>query len=131
MKKFHWFIGEEYDMVVKWSTKKVKSLFSLKYRNLHSSCKIYNDLRSYEETYIGETIHNVDECFSEHNSVGNKSEHLADNEEHSFLGSILLTAPKDGGTRKNFEAFFIAKVTPSVNRQEDSKMLTIFRSDVT
>ena len=50
------------------------------------------------ETYIGETIRNVEEHWSEHNSADNKSEpakHLADNKEHSFLRSILLAAPKD------------------------------------
>ena len=69
-----------------------------------------------------------------HNSADNKSEpakHLADNKEHSFLWSILLAAPKDGRTRKNLEAFFIAKLKPSLNRQEDSNMLTLFRNDVT
>ena len=69
-----------------------------------------------------------------HNSADNKSEpakHLADNKEHSFLWSILLAAPKDGRTRKNLEAFFIAKLKPSLNRQEDSNMLTLFRNGVT
>ena len=86
------------------------------------------------ETYIGETIRNVEERWSEHNSADNKSEpatHLADNEEYSFLWSILLAAPKDGRTRKNLEVFFIAKLKPSLNRKEDSNMLTLFRNDVT
>ena len=54
-------------------------------------------------TYIGETICNVEERWSEHNSADNKSEpakHLADNKEHFFLWSILLAAPKDGRTGK-------------------------------
>ena len=77
---------------------------------------------------IGETIRNVEERWSEHNSADNKSEpakHLADNEE------LLLDAPKDGRTRKNLEAFFIAKLKPSHNRQENSNMLTLFRNSVT
>ena len=52
-------------------------------------------------------------------SAGNKSEsakHLGDNEEDSFFWSVLLAAPKDGRTRKNLEALFIAKLKPSINR---------------
>ena len=91
-------------MAVTWFTKKVKSLFPLKDCNLHPSCKIYKGICSCGETYIGETIRNVEEAWSEHDSTDNKSEpakHLADNEEHSFLWSILFAAPKDGRTRKN------------------------------
>ena len=85
------------------------------------------------ETYIGETIRNVKERWSEHNYSDNKSEpakHLADTKEHSFLWSVLLAAPKDDKTRKNVEAFFIAKLKPSLNRHEDSNMLTQFRNGV-
>ena len=128
IKKFHQFTGEKYHVAVKWLTKMVKSLFPYKHRNLHPSCKIYKGICTCGETYIGKAIRNVEERWSEHNSADNKSEpakHLADNEEHSFLWSILLDAPKDGRTRKNLEAFFIAKLKPSVNRQEDSNMLTL------
>ena len=59
------------------------------------------------------------------------AKHLASNKEHFFLWNILLDAPKDGRTRKNLEAFFIAKLKPSLNRQEDSNMLTLFRNGVT
>ena len=113
---------------------KVKSLFPSKDRNIHPPCKIYKGVCNCGETYIGETIRNVEERQSEHNSAGNKSEtakHLADNENHSFLWNILLAAPKDGRTRKNLEAFFIAKLKPSLNRQEDSNMLNLFRNGVT
>ena len=134
IKKFHQFTCDKYDIAVKWLTEEVKSLFPLKDRNLHPSCKIYKGICSCGETYIGETIRNVEERWLEHNSANNKSEpanYLADNEEHSFLRSILLTAPKDGRTRKNFETFFSAKLKPSLNRQEDSNMLTLFRNGVT
>ena len=110
------------------------SIFIRNLRNLHPSCKIYKGICSCGETYIGETIGNVEERWSEHNSADNKSKpakHLADNKEHSFLWSILLDAPKDGRTRKNLEAFFIVKLKPSLNRQEDSNMLTLFRNGVT
>ena len=80
----------------------MKSLFPFKDHNLHPSCK---SVCSCGETYIGETISNVEERWSEHNSADNKLEpakYFADNEQHSFLWGFLLTAPKDGRTRKNF-----------------------------
>ena len=86
------------------------------------------------ETYIGETISNVEERWSEYNSADNKSEpakHLADNNEHSFLWNILLAVPKHGRTRKNLEGFLITKLKPSINRQGYSNMLTLFRNGVT
>ena len=88
VKKFHQFTDKKYDMAIKWLTKKVKSLFSLKDCNLHPPCIIYKAVCSCGETYIAEIISNVEKRWSEHNSAGNKSEaakHLADNEEHSFL----------------------------------------------
>ena len=90
--------------------------FTLHYITL---CTIYKDICSCGESYIDETIRNVEEGWSEHNSADNQSElpkHFADNEEQSFLWSILLAAPKDGGAHKNLEAFFITKLKPSVNR---------------
>ena len=86
------------------------------------------------EGVITTQVYRKENNWSEHSSAENKSEpakHLADNKEHSFLWSILLDAPKDGRTRKNLEAFFIAKLKPSLNRQEDSNMLTLFRNGVT
>ena len=101
---------------------------------LYPSCKIYKGICSCGETYIGETIRKVEERWSKHNSADDKSEpakHLADNEEHSFLWSILLAAPKYVRTRKNLEAFSVAKFKPSPKRREDSNMLTLFRNGVT
>ena len=64
IKKFHQFTGDKYDIAVKWLAKKVKSLFPLKDCNLHPSCKIYKGVCSCGETYIGETIRNVEERWS-------------------------------------------------------------------
>ena len=139
IKKLHQFTCDitvkwKYDITVKWLTKKVKSLFPLKDRNLHSSCKIYKCICSCGETYNGEAIRNVGEPCSEHNSADNKSgpaKQLVDNEEPSFLWSNLLAAPKHVRTSKNLEVFFIAKLKPFLNRQEDSNVLTLLRNGMT
>ena len=80
---------------------KYSTIIKSKDHNFHLSLKIYKGISSCGETYIGETIHNVEERWSEHNSADNKSEaakSFADSKEHSFLWSVLLAAPKDGIT---------------------------------
>ena len=41
IKKFHRFPNEKYDVAIKWTPRKVKSLFKVKNSNVHPSCKIY------------------------------------------------------------------------------------------
>ena len=133
IKKFHQFTCDKYDIAVKWLTKKVKLLFPLKGCNLHPSCKIYKGLCSWGETYIGETIRNVEErCRNIILLIINQNQlNILLININMFLRSILFTAPKDRRTRKNFKTFFIAKLKPSLNRQDDSNMLTLFRNGVT
>ena len=66
----------------------MKSLLPLKDRNLHPPCKIWKGICGCGETYIGETIRNAEDRWSEHNSADNKSKpakDLADNKEHFFF----------------------------------------------
>ena len=44
------------------------------------------------------------------------AKHLANNDEHSFLWSILLAAPKDSRTHRHLEAFIITKLKLSLNK---------------
>ena len=84
-------------MTVKWLMKKVKSFFPLKDCNLHPSCKMYKCICSCGQAYIGETIGNVEECWSEHNSADNKSEqvkHLADNAEYLLFVKYFTCCSK-------------------------------------
>ena len=97
IKKFHHFTVDKYDIALKWLTKKVISIFPLRDCNLHPSCKIYEVVSTCGETYIDETIRNVEERWSEHNSADTKSEpakHLGDNEKHSFYGVFYLLLQK-------------------------------------
>ena len=58
-KKFNYFYySGSYDLNVVWKTKKVRSFFPVKDKNLHSSCKIYCVLCSCGKDYIGETKRN-------------------------------------------------------------------------
>ena len=120
-KKFNYFINDSYDLNVVWKTKKVKSFFPLKDKNLHPSCKFYYGLCSCGD-YVGETKRNVSVRYDEHNKPSNKSKpaaHLEQNNDHYFTWRILCNAPSNTRTRKNIEAFFIAIMRPSLNEQID------------
>ena len=54
------FTNDTFDVQIKWLTKKVKSLFRVKDKSLHQACKIYKDVCSCGESYIGETIRDVE-----------------------------------------------------------------------
>ena len=40
LEKFNYFTTDSYDLNVVWKTKKIRSFFPLKDKNLHPSCKI-------------------------------------------------------------------------------------------
>ena len=58
-KKFNYFTKDRYYLNILWKTKKIRSFFPLKDKNLHPSFKIYYGLCSYGEDYVGETKRNV------------------------------------------------------------------------
>ena len=102
IRKIKSFLGIECTVVIKWATKKIRSLFSLKSRNPHPACKIYQGVCSCGSTYIGETKRNVELRWSEQNSPMGNSEpakHLSNNPTHSFTWNVILNAPLNA--RKN------------------------------
>ena len=60
MKMFDVFTDDNYDILIKWFTEKVKQLFRLKGRNPHPSCVIYEGVYSCQESYIAETVRNAE-----------------------------------------------------------------------
>ena len=134
LKKLKSFLNTPCTIVVKWSTKKIKTLFSLKSRNPHPACKIYEGVCSCGSTYIGETKRNVELRWAEHDNPKGNSEpakHLAQNPTHSFNWNVLMNASQNPRVRKNLEASFVAVKKPDLNNQVDSKKLTLFRYGVT
>ena len=134
IRKIKSFLNLECTVVIKWTTKKIKSLFSLKSRNPHPACKIYEGVCSCGSTYIGETKRNVELRWSEHNNPKGKSEpayHLSKNPTHSFSWNVIMNAPQNARIRKNLEASIVAVKRPDLNNQLDSKKLTLFRYGVT
>ena len=87
LSKFHEFTKNEFQITIKWITKKIKNLFSLKDKNPYPSCQIYQGKCICGELYIGETICNVEKRWNEHQDIKKKqtsepSKHLSENPNH-------------------------------------------------
>ena len=56
LESFHDFRSNNlFDARINWIVKKVKQLFKLKSKNLHPSYVVYEDVRTCQNPYIGET----------------------------------------------------------------------------
>ena len=92
MRNFHNFTGSKFDLRIEWITRNTKSLFEIKDKRLHPAFKIYRDICSYGETYIAETVRNVETRWNEHNMPSKKSKHskhLNTNRQHHFSRSAI------------------------------------------
>ena len=134
IRKFHEFTDSKFKISIKWITKKVKSFFPLKDKNMYPSCKVYQGVCTCTENYIGETERNTVTRWREHNNPTHDSEpakHLRNNLSHSFNWLIIASASKNKRTRKNLEALYIALLRPSLNDQVNSNKLVLFRNGIT
>ena len=55
LKKHYSFIGDSFSISILWNTRKIRSLFPLKDKNLHPCCVVYEGLCSCDKKYMGET----------------------------------------------------------------------------
>ena len=87
-----------------------------------------------QESYIGETVRNVEIRWQEHEDTQKYSELeklLKNNPTHSFTWKVLLPASSIRRIRQNMEASTIALKRPSLNERVESKKLLLFRNGVT
>ena len=133
IKKFHSYTAGSYRLSIKWLTKKVKTLFPLKDRNLHPACKVYEGVCVCGVNYVGETKRNVEKRWKEHLPPHNSepAKHLQQNPSHSFSWKVISDAPKNNRERKNLEALFIARLRPKLNEQLETQLLNLFRFGIT
>ena len=89
IRKLKSFLETDCTVVVKWSTRKIRTLFRLKSKNPHPSCVIYEGSCSCSDTYIGETKRNVEVRWLEHEHLKGKSEPAKHLNEKS-LDMVLL-----------------------------------------
>ena len=135
IRKIKTFLEVDCTIVIKWITRKTRTLYSLKSKNPHPSCKIYQGVcNECGLSYIGETKRNVEVRWGEHDDTKGKSEpaiHLKQNPSHSFSWNILMSASQNTRVRKNLEASIVAYCKPKLNNQLESKKLALFRHGVT
>ena len=121
-KKFNKFTNDKYDIRIKWLTRKMKTLFKLKDPRIHPACKIFIGVFICGETYIGETICNVETRWKEHNTPSDKSnpsKHINSHSDYIFTWSIICNALTNKFKRKIIETYFIAINKPTLNDQLD------------
>ena len=75
------------------------------------------------ESYIGETIRNVEVRWDEYNNPmkkSNPSKHINENLDHVFNWSVLANAPKNMFQLKFLEPYYIVLEKPTLNEQLES-----------
>ena len=134
LKKIRSFIGDSVSIFIIWNTSKIRSLFSLKDKNLHPQCVIYEGTCSCGTKYVGETDRCIHLRTSEHENIKKNSEpakHLKAHRDHSFIWKVIAHAPRDDNKRKILEALYVAKFKPGLNEQVMSKRLKLFPNGLT
>ena len=134
LKKFDKFTNNTFDVIIKWLTEKVKNLFRVKDKSLHQTCKIYKGVCSCGESYIGETVRNVEVRWGVHNNptkVLNSSKRIKDNVDHMFHWSMLARATTNMLQQKVLEAYYIVLEKPTLNDQLEPDRLNLFRNGMT
>ena len=122
------------DIVVKWFTKKIRSLFHLKDKNPHSAWKTYEGTCPCLGKYIDETKRNVEERWNEHQKPNKNSEpakHLRDFPDHKLNWKRLPTGPTNSKLHKILESSMIVLKRRILNEQLHFDQLILFRNGVT
>ena len=95
--------------------------------------QIYKGGCSCGESYIGETVRNVEVRWGEHNNptkASNLSKHIKDNVDHTFHWSVLARAATNTFQWKVWGAYYIVLVKPILNDQPQPDRLNLFRNGV-
>ena len=134
IKKFHKFANNNLRVAISWKTRKLKTLFKIKDKNLYPACKIYyGECEHYGDNYIGETVRNTVTLWSQHNNLNHNSEpaeHIKRNIDHVFHRKILCLAPSQKRLRKNLEPFLIALFKPSLKDQKSFDRPMLFKKNI-
>ena len=107
-----------------FGTMKVRPLFPLKDNIDHFSC---------DQNYIGKRVHNEKTQWNGRKDKNSKSEstkHSKENPTHKFTWTIICKAPGTFYKHRVFKAYFTKTSCPTLNKQLDNDILTLFRNDI-
>ena len=135
IKKFQ-IINKNFRLAISQKTRKIKSPFKIKDKNLYPACKkYYGECEQYGDNYISETVRrNTVTRWWGHDNPDRKSEpaeHIKRNIDHIFKWKILGPTPSQKNLMKNLGAIFIALQKPSPNDQKPFDILMLFRNSIT
>ena len=122
----------KYIFIILRQTRQIKSLFSLKDKNLHKSHIIYEGECSCGENYAGETMRNFEVRITEHSNICHTSEparHLLENPSHSFQWRVLCSA-RSYFKRKIIEGLIIQQRSPTLNKQVNCYVAQLFPNNL-
>ena len=94
---------------------------------------IYKGECSCQESYIGESVRNIEIKWQEHEDTQKDSEtakHLKNSPTHLFTWKFLLPASLIRCIRQNMVASIIALNLPSLNEGVESKKLSLFNREM-
>ena len=134
IKKLITFRNNKHKFNIVWNSRNIGSLFQVKDNVKHYSCIIYEGNCSCGENYVGQSVGNVVLRWAEHEDTNKQFEpakHLKYFLDHHFDWKVLTRAPEHMRKRKILEAFLIKSISPSLNEQLDTALLTLFRNGVT
>ena len=90
---------------------------------------IYEGACFCQESYIGESVRNVENRWQEHKDTQKDSEpakHLKNNPTYSFTWKVFLPASSNRLIKRDLEASIIAFKRPLLYKQFESKKLSLF-----
>ena len=131
--KLNGFTQNSYIFEVIWLTRKIKSLFNLKDKNVHKSHVVYEGNCDCGVNYVGETQRNFSGRINEHSNTTKVSEparHLLEFPRHSFTWNVI-TGQHNWRKRKILEAWFIALRKPELNKKLLAHPIHLFPMGVT
>ena len=105
--------------IVIWLTRKIKSLFNLKDKDIHKSHVVYKGNCDSGAKYVDETQRNFSVRIEQHSDTTKVSEparHVLEFPRHSFTWNII-TGQHNWQKRKIPEALFIALRNPELNKK--------------
>ena len=133
IEKLNKFTNFNFIFIILWQTRRIKSLFNNKDKNIHRSKVIYKGDCSCGVDYIGETVRNLAVRTAEHSNPAHTYEpakHLREYPSHSFTWRVLSSA-QTFHKHRIVKGLMIQQFRPSLNKQVISYVSKLFPTGIT